>query len=191
MKVLKNKENLKIIAGVLLFVLIAQLTFLIATSVTRREILYTLTYTLYGEEKTLSGKAICEFDCMVFSTNDGFKPRYCIYLEGQEEAKSESLGITVLNLRGMEEPENFRNYVYRTAFPGERLTGVCLSGGSAKGYMKQEKGHGIRHNLDLSVDYEIEMPTGGNGSGGYYIDPDSAEAVFGIRLISFEYDIKS
>ena len=186
---MKNKENLKIIAGVLLFVLIAQLTFLIVETVTRRKISYTLTYTHYGEEKTLSGKAICEFDGIGWSTNDGFKPQYCIYFEGQEEDKSRGLGITVLDLRGKEEPENFRDYVYRTAFPGERLTELKFSAGYAKSYMRQEKGHGIRINLDLSVYYEIEMPTG-VGNGSYYITPDAAEAVFGIRLIRFEYEIK-
>ena len=186
---MKNKENLKIIAGVLAFVLIAQLTFLIVVNVTRREISYTLTYTLYGEEKTLSGKAICELDCIGYMTDDVFKPRYCIYLEGQEENKDTGLGIIVLDLRGKEEPENFRNYVYRTAFPGERLTGLSLSAGPAKSYMKSEKGSGMRYTLDLSVDYEIEMPTG-VGNGGYYIDPDAAEEVFGIRLISFKYEIK-
>ena len=42
---------------------------------------------------------------------------------------------------------------------------------------------------DLSVDYEVEMPTG-MGSGCYYMDPASAEEVFGVKLISFEYEIK-
>ncbi len=184
-----KKREVATIATILVMVTIISISVFSFIFGIKREISYTLTYTLYGEEKILTGKAICEFDCIGFSTNDGFKPRYCIYLEGQVE-KDSSLGITVLDLRGKEEPENFRNYVYRTAFPGERLTGVSFSGGSAKGYMKQEKGHGIRYNLDLSVDYEIEMPTGGKGTGGYYIAPDAAEAVFGIRLISFVYDIK-
>ena len=156
----------------------------------KREITYTLTYTLYGEEKTLSGTAICEFDCIGYSTNDGFKPRYCIYLEGQEEAKSENLGITVLNLREKEEPENLRKYMY-AALSTEKVTGLSFSAGSAQGYMKQAKGRHVRYNLDLSIDTELYFEsTGGTGYGGGYITPDAAEEVFGIRLISFEYDIK-
>ncbi|MBQ2940851.1 MAG: hypothetical protein IJD97_01305 [Clostridia bacterium] len=46
----------------------------------KKEISYTLTYTLYGEEKTLSDTVICEFDGIGFSTKDGFKPRYCVPL---------------------------------------------------------------------------------------------------------------
>ncbi len=185
---MKRKENILIIAGVLVFILIAQLVVSVMTEITRKEISYTLTYTLYGEEKTLSGTAFCEFDCIGFSTNDGFKPRYCIYLKGQEEAKSTSLGITVLNLRGKEESENLRQYI--DVLDIEKITGLSFSAGSARWYMKKAKGHNAIYNLDLSVDTELHFQsTGGIGSGGHYITPDEAEEVFGIRLIKFEFNV--
>ena len=57
--------------------------------------------------------------------------------------------------------------------------------------MKRAKGSGARYNLDLSVDSELHFEsTGGIGIGGHYITPNEAEEVFGIRLISFRYEIK-
>ena len=178
---MKNKEILKIVAGVLAFVLIAQLTFLIVVNVTRREISFTLTYTLYGEEIVISGTAICK--CQGFeltNESDGLVKKYKIYFPNEDikVIYDEALVIPLLDFSAEDTTGEF----------GYQVLDVFFSGGNGSYYMEED------YNTwdcpqDMSwVEFSYINEEGEVAYSGF--PADLAEEVFGIRLINFEYEIK-
>ena len=146
----------------------------------RKEIDFTLKYSLNGEVITISDTAICEFDRhkWTFYSVPNLEERYVIYIPGKEKKED---GHAVLSFTLMDLSD-----VDTTELLGYNASKIYYYAGCADFYMDTGWGAGPGNTDRVSLFY-----TNRRGfSFSRTLENDRAEELFGVRMISFDYKIR-
>ncbi len=149
----------------------------------KKEIDFTLKYSLNGEVITISDTAVCEFDRhkFTFYSAPGIEKVYKIYIPGKEkpDMDNEALFITLLDLRKENTYEKF----------GKEILELYFYGGNGNFYMNESGQHPVPPQ-SISDDW-VEFAYKKDGKIVYgSFTADEAEELFGVRMISFDYEIR-
>ncbi len=147
----------------------------------KKEIDFTLKYSLNGEVITISDTAVCEFDRhkFTFYSAPGIEKVYKIYIPSKEtkEDADAHLSFNLLDLSDVETTDLF----------GHNATRIYYYAGNANFYMDIGWGDNPPHDPNgVDVSYIDDY----GHSQSQIIHNDKAEELFGVRMISFDYEIR-
>ncbi len=147
----------------------------------KKEIDFTLKYSINGEVITISDTAVCEFDRhkFTFYSVPGIEKVYTIYIPGKEtkEDADAHLSFNLLDLSDVETTDLF----------GHNATRIYYYAGNANFYMDIGWGDNPPHDPNgVDVSYIDDY----GHSQSQIIYNDQAEELFGVRMISFDYEIR-
>ncbi len=147
----------------------------------KKEIDFTLKYSLNGEIITISDTAVCEFDeydINIFSTASVINKKYTIYIPSKEtkEDGNEVLSFTLLDLSDVD----------TTELLGYNASEIYYYAGSAEFYMDTGWSAGP-DNVDRVDALYIDRR---GRAFSRTLNNDRAEELFGVRMISFDYEIR-
>lgn len=148
----------------------------------KKEIDFTLKYSINGEVITISDTAVCEFDeydINIFSTASVVNKKYTIYIPSKEtkEDADAHLSFNLLDLSDVETTDLF----------GHNATRIYYYAGNANFYMDIGWGDNPPHDPNgVDVSYIDDY----GHSQSQIIYNDRAEELFGVRMISFDYEIR-